>query len=86
MRIHHKRGSPPLTWPRSCLEAGADAESDGTGVVPDGKAWTWVLERPCPECGLEVWTVTPPRIAELLRDNAARWPDVLARPDVGRSV
>ena len=21
-------------------------------IVPDTKDWTWVLERPCPECGL----------------------------------
>src|ERR1700722_1037597 len=23
-------------------------------IVPDGKDWTWVLGRPCPECGLDV--------------------------------
>lgn len=21
-------------------------------IVPDTKDWTWVLERPCPECGV----------------------------------
>jgi hypothetical protein len=62
----------------------ADAESDGTGVVPDGKDWTWVLEGSCPDCGLDVRAVASSQIADLLRDNAARWPDVLARPDAGR--
>jgi hypothetical protein len=23
-------------------------------IVPDDKDWTWVLERPCPECGAVV--------------------------------
>ena len=22
-------------------------------ITPDTKDWTWVLERPCPECGFE---------------------------------
>jgi hypothetical protein len=22
-------------------------------IVPDTKDWTWVLDRPCPECGLD---------------------------------
>ncbi|HEX6658909.1 MAG TPA: hypothetical protein VF065_12545 [Ilumatobacter sp.] len=26
-------------------------------IVPDDKNWTWVLERPCPDCGLETSTV-----------------------------
>ena len=53
-------------------------------LVPDGKDWTWVLERPCPECGLDTRAVPRGEVAARLRANAARWPDVLGRPDVAR--
>ena len=23
-------------------------------IIPDTKNWTWVLERPCPECGFDL--------------------------------
>ena len=25
-------------------------------IIPDTKDWTWVLQRPCPECGFTVET------------------------------
>ena len=28
-------------------------------IVPDGKDWTWVLERPCPECGFDAGRCCP---------------------------
>ena len=31
-------------------------------VVPDTKDWTWVLDRPCPECGFDAASVTVDRI------------------------
>lgn len=51
---------------------------------PDGKDWTWTLERRCPECGFEAAAVEPVAIPALVRDAASRWPDVLARPDATR--
>ena len=51
-------------------------------IVPDEKDWTWVLERPCPECGFDPATAPPERIAGLLRANAEEWQDVLRRADV----
>lgn len=51
-------------------------------IVPDGKDWTWVLQRPCPECGLDASSVAYERIPELVRSTASAWPVVLARPDV----
>jgi hypothetical protein len=51
-------------------------------ITPDTKDWTWVLERPCEQCGYNAATVTPASVAVLLRENAARWPTVLARPGV----
>ena len=48
----------------------------------DTKDWTWVLERPCGECGYDARTVQPQEIGERLRTNAAAWPGVLASTDV----
>jgi hypothetical protein len=49
-------------------------------IVPDDKDWTWVLERPCPECGFDASSVPPDSLGALLRANAAAWARVLARP------
>jgi len=51
-------------------------------IVPDDKDWTWVLERPCPECGYVASTLARADVGAALRANAAAWPDVLARDDV----
>jgi hypothetical protein len=50
-------------------------------IVPDDKDWTWVLERPCPECGFDASSVSPQSVAALLRANAVAWEDVLDQPD-----
>ena len=51
-------------------------------IEPDTKDWTWVLERPCAECGLDARAVLPEDIGDRLRANAAAWVRVLERPDV----
>jgi hypothetical protein len=51
-------------------------------IEPDDKDWTWVLERPCPECGFASAEVDRDAIGSMIRENAAAWPAVLARPDV----
>lgn len=51
--------------------------------MADTKDWTWVLERPCPECGLESAAVSGSEIPGVLADSARRWAEVLTRPDVG---
>lgn len=53
-------------------------------ITPDEKDWTWVLERPCPECGLDVRSIGSEEVPERLRGNAAQWPRVLRRRDVTR--
>ena len=50
-------------------------------IVPDAKDWTWVLERPCPECSFDASAVPPASVASLLRVNAAAWEQVLRQPD-----
>jgi rRNA maturation protein Nop10 len=47
------------------------------GITPDTKSWTWVLERPCPECGLDTRDVAPEDVAALLRGVTASWQDIL---------
>ncbi|WP_121250916.1 DinB family protein [Nocardioides ferulae] len=49
-------------------------------IEPDVKDWTWVLERPCPECGLAAGEVEPTSLAAAIRANAVIWTEVLTRP------
>jgi hypothetical protein len=46
-------------------------------IEPDTKDWTWVLDRPCPECGFAAAAVPVEEIAPRIVENAARWPVVL---------
>jgi SAM-dependent methyltransferase len=64
------------------------SDNDRT-VAPDTKDWTWVLERPCPECGFVATDQSVDRLGAAVRDNAASWervltaPDAAVRPDTG---
>lgn len=53
-------------------------------IEPDAKDWTWVLERPCPECGLTAAEVDAADVGELVRASLPRWQAALGRPDVAR--
>jgi hypothetical protein len=53
-------------------------------IVPDNKDWTWVLDRPCPECGYDASAVAAEQVASRLRVNAEQWEPVLHRPDAGQ--
>ncbi len=56
-------------------------------IIPDTKNWTWVIERPCLECGFDASGFGEKDVAAILRANAAAWPAALAsggvrvRPD-----
>jgi DinB superfamily len=50
-------------------------------IVPDTKDWTWVLRRRCPDCGLGTQSFPRTAVAEMTRDNAAAWQEVLAGAD-----
>ncbi|WP_231252022.1 DinB family protein [Nocardioides furvisabuli] len=52
-------------------------------IVPDTKDWTWVLERPCPECGFDAAAQSLDALPTRIHDTAMAWSDVLARADVG---
>ena len=51
-------------------------------IVPDTKDWTWVLDRPCEECGFDAASRGVSELPRLLHDTAMTWSQVLARPDV----
>jgi hypothetical protein len=51
-------------------------------IQPDTKDWTWVLDRACPECGLDAGSVGRGDVAKLIRGNADAWVDVVRRKDV----
>ncbi len=51
-------------------------------ITPDDKNWTWVLSRPCPDCGFVASDVERGDVGNWIRENAAAWPAVLGRDDV----
>ena len=60
------------------------SEPEPGRIEPDTKDWTWVLQRPCPECGMAAGSVVVTEVPDLLRGYAERWREVLARPDAAR--
>ncbi len=53
-------------------------------IEPDDKDWTWVLGRPCPECGFDPSTVDAAGIGDAVRATVPRWAGALTRADVRR--
>lgn len=51
-------------------------------ATPDTSDWTWVVTRPCPDCGLDPDDVRPDGVTEILLDAKSRYAAVLARPGV----
>jgi hypothetical protein len=49
-------------------------------IAPDNKDWTWVLMRPCPECGFDPAAVHPTDVADQIRGDAADWVHRLDAP------
>ena len=61
-----------------------DEEANDPAVPePDGKDWTWVLERPCVECGFDASEVDREAIAAELLAATPRWQSALRRDQVG---
>jgi hypothetical protein len=42
-------------------------------ILPDDKDWTWVLDRPCPDCGFDASTCPAPDVFGLIRENVRAW-------------
>jgi hypothetical protein len=51
-------------------------------IVKDTKNWTWVIDRPCPDCGFDAADYPDAAIPGAILDNATSWPAVLERPMV----
>ena len=51
-------------------------------IEPDTKDWTWVLDRPCPECGFVAADVGIEQLGTAIRGNVVGWERVLDGPGV----
>ncbi len=51
-------------------------------IIADDKDWTWVLSKPCPECGFNAQEVTPATVATTIPALLPRWQAALKRPNV----
>jgi hypothetical protein len=49
-------------------------------IIPDHKDWTWVLSRPCPECGFDASAATPATVPASIAGMLPRWRAALRRP------
>lgn len=52
---------------------------DAREIAKDTKDWTWVLERPCPDCGADVRRLSPDGVAAAVRDSLPQWTRLLER-------
>lgn len=50
-------------------------------IEPENKDWTWVLERPCPECGFDSSAFLVSDLPSLIEVNAFGWTGVLEGVD-----
>jgi hypothetical protein len=57
-----------------------ERHTGGVSIEPDTKDWTWVLQRPCPDCGYDAASVAGEDLAGLLHQNTRGWYDVLDDP------
>lgn len=53
-------------------------------IEPDGKDWTWVLDRRCEECGFDPSSVSRATLADRLAASSSIWPGRLAADDARR--
>lgn len=69
----------------------SDPTVDRGAIVPDTKDWTWVLQRPCQECGFDPSAVARDELSVRIAGLGPQWRDALAsvedprarpRPDV----
>jgi len=51
-------------------------------IEPDTKDWTWVLDRPCPDCDFDAAAIPYTQVSDHIRRDAADWEDRLRRPAV----
>lgn len=72
----------------SGVHALGDSHDSGPGghnlrvsIEPDTKDWTWVVDRPCEDCGFDPAEVAREQLADLLHENTRGWYELLADAD-----
>jgi hypothetical protein len=55
--------------------------TDPVTPEPDTKDWTWVLEKPCPDCGFDASAINPSDFGRLTRENVAALLARIEAPD-----
>ena len=51
-------------------------------LTPDDRDWTWVLERPCPDCGFDASAAARDGLGNEVRAVAVLWAGQFGRPDL----
>ncbi len=69
---------PPAQADDTAAGLGPSADTAPPPAQADDKDWTWVLERPCPDCGADVGILSVAEVAALNRSNAASWAEQLS--------
>lgn len=59
----------------------SESITDPGPSTPDDADWTWVLTRPCPDCGFDPAAVEPADVPAVLRDAGRRYAVRLGRDD-----
>ena len=54
-------------------------------ITPDTKDWTWVLQRPCPECGFDTQGFPVEAVPGMIMANVAAWQAALDGADDARA-
>lgn len=63
-------------------ETHSGTQPDPEALAPDDKDWTWVLDRPCAECGFEAGSFDAESVGPAIRGNVEAWIQVLANDGV----
>jgi hypothetical protein len=50
-------------------------------IEPDTKDWTWVVDRPCPDCGFDPDSVDRGKLPDLIHENVREWYALLLDAD-----
>ena len=50
-------------------------------IEPDTKDWTWVVDRPCPDCGFDPATVEREKLPDLIHESVRDWYPLLLDAD-----
>lgn len=59
----------------------ATPPAEPPALAPDTKDWTWVLTRPCPDCGVDTSTLEVPDLPGLIHDATVELGEALRAED-----